>query len=88
VLLFDEPTAGLDPRTQQWLLELIIELNDAGKTVVLATHDLDVLELLADRCLVFGEDHTIVATGTPREILDDTDLLLRTNLAFRRPVAP
>ena len=88
VLLFDEPTAGLDPRTQQWLMDLIGELNGAGKTVVLATHDLDVLETLADRCLVFGEDHTIVATGTPRQILDDTDLLLRTNLALRPRVAP
>ena len=41
VLLFDEPTAALDPRTQQWLIELIVELNGAGKTIVLATHDLD-----------------------------------------------
>ena len=41
VLLFDEPTAALDPRTQQWLIELIVELNRAGKTIVLATHDLD-----------------------------------------------
>ena len=40
VLLFDEPTAALDPRTQQWLIELIVELNGAGKTIVLATHDL------------------------------------------------
>src|SRR5690349_5095773 len=35
VLLFDEPTAALDPRTQQWLIELTIELSHAGKTVVL-----------------------------------------------------
>ena len=45
VLLFDEPTAALDPRTQHWLAELIVELNRAGKTIVLATHDLDVLDL-------------------------------------------
>ena len=44
VLLFDEPTAALDPRTQQWLIELIVELNRAGKTIVLATHDLDTLD--------------------------------------------
>ena len=43
VLLFDEPTAALDPRTQQWLLELIVELHRAGKTIVVATHDLDAL---------------------------------------------
>src|SRR5207245_4662694 len=44
VLLFDEPTAALDPRTRQWLIELIVELNAAGKTIVLATHELDTLD--------------------------------------------
>ena len=43
VLLFDEPTAALDPRTQHWLVELIEQLAPAGKTIVLATHDLDTL---------------------------------------------
>ena len=80
VLLFDEPTAALDPRTQHWLTELIIELNTAGKTIVLATHDLASLDRLADRCIVFGEDHRIVADGTPEQILTDRDLLLSVNL--------
>ena len=80
VLLFDEPTAALDPRTQQWLIELIVELNGAGKTIVLATHDLDTLDVLADRCLVFSESHQIVAEGPPGMILRDTDVLLGANL--------
>ncbi|MDX6367215.1 MAG: cobalt/nickel transport system ATP-binding protein [Nocardioidaceae bacterium] len=80
VLLFDEPTAALDPRAQQWLTELIVELNDAGKTIVLATHDLDVLDRIADRCVVFSEQHTVVASGTPEEMLSDRDLLLSVNL--------
>jgi cobalt/nickel transport system ATP-binding protein len=80
VLLFDEPTAALDPRTQQWLIELIVELNVAGKTIVMATHDLDVLDVVADRCLVFSEDHRIVAEGPPHEVLADRELLLGVNL--------
>ena len=80
VLLFDEPTAALDPRTQQWLIELMIELSAAGKTIVLATHDLDTLPVLADRCLVFSEDHRIAADGPPEMLLTDRDLLLSTNL--------
>ena len=80
VLLFDEPTATLDPRTQQWLMELIIELNRAGKTIVLATHDLDILDTLADRCVVFSEAHCLVGEGTPAEVLTDRDLLLGVNL--------
>lgn len=80
VLLFDEPTAALDPRTQQWLAELIVELNASGKTIVLATHDLDVLDQIADRCIVVSEDHTIAAVGTPQEILSDRGVLLANNL--------
>jgi cobalt/nickel transport system ATP-binding protein len=80
VLMFDEPTAALDPRTQQWLMELIVELNRAGKTIVLATHDLASLDTLADRCLVFSEQHRIVADGSPDEILGDRHLLLSVNL--------
>ncbi len=45
-----------------------------------ATHDLDVLEQIATRCVVFSEDHRILATGTPAEVLDDTELLLAANL--------
>jgi len=84
VLLFDEPTAALDPRTEQWLIELIVELNEAGKTIVLATHDLETIDVLADRCLVFGEDHRIVGEGTPEEILADRELMLSVNLIHER----
>jgi cobalt/nickel transport system ATP-binding protein len=80
LILFDEPTAALDPRTQQWLLELIVELGRAGKTIVLATHDLDVLDWVCTRCLVFGEEHRVVREGTPDEVLDDRDTLLAANL--------
>jgi cobalt/nickel transport system ATP-binding protein len=80
VLLFDEPTAALDPRTQHWLVELIVELNATGKTIVLATHDLDSLDQLADRCVVFSEDHRVAADGPTARILADEDLLVAVNL--------
>jgi cobalt/nickel transport system ATP-binding protein len=80
VLLVDEPTAALDPRSQHWLIELLEQLGETGKTIVLATHDLDVLDRVADRCLVFSEDHRIVAEGTPAEVLADRELLLSVNL--------
>ena len=80
VLLFDEPTAALDPRTRQWLMELIVDLNRAGKTIVVATHDLDQLGMLADRCAVFSEEHRIVALRSTHEILADRTLLRSVNL--------
>ena len=84
VLLFDEPTAALDPRTQFWLIELIGELHAVGKTIILATHDLDALRETADRCVVFSEEHRVVADGPTEEILLDRQLLLDVNLVHPR----
>lgn len=84
VLIFDEPTAALDPRTRAWLTDLIEELSTAGKTIVLATHDLEALDRLADRCVVLGEDHTILAVGVPDEVLADRRTLVAANLVSDR----
>lgn len=84
VLLFDEPTAALDPRTQYWLVELLHQLRDAGKTIVLATHDLETLPDLADRCVVFSEEHRVVADAPTAEVLEDHELLLKVNLVHER----
>lgn len=80
VILLDEPTNGLDPRSQRWLVELLVALHAAGKTLVTATHDLAIVPEIADRVLVFSEEHTPAAEGPSREILADSDLLLRVNL--------
>jgi len=45
-----------------------------------ATHDLDILHRLADRCVVLGEDHRVAADGTPQELLARRALLLEVNL--------
>ena len=80
VLMFDEPAAGLDPRTQQWLLELLARLHGAGKTIIIATHRLDELGRIADRALILAEDHTVAAVGPVAELLADRGLLLAANL--------
>ncbi len=80
VLLFDEPTAGLDPRTQDWLVELLERLHAAGKALVLATHQLHELPRLADRAVVLAEDHTLAGEGAVHDVLADRDLLLHVNL--------
>jgi cobalt/nickel transport system ATP-binding protein len=80
VLLLDEPTATLDPRTRRWVIDMLAQFGAFGKTLITATHDLDIVEEIADRVLVFGEDHRVVANGTPEEVLSDRDLLFRVNL--------
>jgi len=80
VWLLDEPTAGLDPRSQSWLVEFIIEQRRLGKTIVTATHDLSLAEEVASIIEVFSEDHHVVASGPPAKILGNHELLHRCNL--------
>ncbi|HEY3414550.1 MAG TPA: ABC transporter ATP-binding protein [Armatimonadota bacterium] len=80
VLLLDEPTAGLDPRSQHVLLDLLGQLAAAGVTLVTATHDLALVPHLADRALVLSEEHSLVADRDAIDILSDTELLLSVNL--------
>lgn len=80
VLLLDEPTNGLDPRTQSFLIDLLVSLSEAGKTIVLATHDLNLVADLDMRVALMSEQHVIEKIGSAGDILSDEDLLLRTNL--------
>lgn len=79
VLLLDEPTAALDPESQSAMIQFLVECRGSGRTVITATHDLDIVEVIADRALVIAEGG-IIAEGTPSEILNDAALLRRTHL--------
>ncbi len=79
VLLLDEPTSALDPKTQSQLIDLIQSWKSTSKTVVTATHQLDVVEDIADIVYVMQEG-MVVGSGSPAEVLSDYELLLRANL--------
>lgn len=80
VLLVDEPLSGLDPKTQTFFIEILSELNKAGKTIIFTTHQLDLIDHLQPRVAVLSDGHTIKKTGTASEILNDQDLLISVNL--------
>ena len=81
VILLDEPTANLDPRSRAALIDLILELGRLGKTIVTTTHELDIVPIIADRVVVFGDtERHPIADGAPFDILAQTDLLVRANL--------
>jgi cobalt/nickel transport system ATP-binding protein len=80
VLLLDEPTAGLDPRSSQALVDLICEAGRQERTVLTATNDLHIVGDIATRVLILGEDRRILASGAVEEILGDRRLLLSANL--------
>lgn len=83
VLLLDEPSGGLDPRTKTWLIGLIQDLAKCGKTIITATHDLDIVEQISTRAIVVGEDHTIKADSDCASVMSNLDLLMAANLIHR-----
>jgi cobalt/nickel transport system ATP-binding protein len=88
VLLFDEPTAALDPRTAAWLTDLLRTLREAGRTLVIATHDLRLAGAVSEQCLVLGEDHRVAATAPADDVLTDQPLLGAANLIAPGAVTP
>jgi cobalt/nickel transport system ATP-binding protein len=80
VLLLDEPTGGLDPRSQGKLIDFLLEWSAAGNTLIFSSQELDMVEEIASRLVVLGEGHRIEADGTPGDLLSDPDFLIKTNL--------
>ena len=61
VLALDEPLAGLDTKTQQWLVSFLKELQSAGKTLIISTHNNALAEELGHRFIRMNDNHTIEA---------------------------
>ena len=79
IMVLDEPTAGLDPQGVTNLVKLLKELNDEGITIVISTHEVDLVPDYANRVfvLVGGE---LIAEGTPKDIFSQPDILESANL--------
>ena len=70
IVLFDEPTVGLDPHIRRQIWIKIKELKQEGVTVILTTHYLDEAEVLSDRVCIL--DHgKIKLIDTPEKLLSD-----------------
>jgi len=79
VMIFDEPTASLDPRYTVHVMNLLDRLNQRGTTVIMATHHVDMAYTWADWVLVMQEG-TIAREGTAEEVFSDHELLSQTSL--------
>lgn len=71
VLVLDEPTLGLDVISGQTIYEFISRERERGKSILFSTHQMEEVELLADRVGVLS-DGSLVAEGTPAELLAST----------------
>ncbi len=75
VLILDEPANGLDPAGIRWMRDLLREYADQGGTVLLSSHLLHEIEVIADDLVVIGRGR-IVAQGTKQELLEAAGTLV------------
>ncbi|MDD4579284.1 MAG: ATP-binding cassette domain-containing protein [Methanothrix sp.] len=73
VLVLDEPTSNLDPRSKMQMVLLIRSLQDSGTTIITATHDVNLVPYLADRTVLL--DKKVAAMGSTRQILGNRELM-------------
>jgi energy-coupling factor transport system ATP-binding protein len=79
ILIFDEPTAGLDPSGEREMLKIINDLKQQGKTIFVITHQMDQVLEVGDEVIVL-DNKKIVAHGSPYNIFTNEQLLSSTTL--------
>jgi cobalt/nickel transport system ATP-binding protein len=80
LLILDEPFEGLDSRSRAELVELLNQRNRDGMSLIMSTHDLNLVGSLADRVYVLARGEGVVAAGTPVETFTHVDALKRSNI--------
>lgn len=83
IIIFDEPTAALDPVNADMLETVLGKMAKEGKTILISTHDVDFAYRWAQRVVVFC-DGQIIADGTPLEVFKNEEIISRANL--KRPM--
>lgn len=80
LLILDEPFEGLDSRARPELLSILNRRNKEGMTIIMSTHDLNLVAAFADRVYVLSKGHGVVTAGTPSEILLNAEALEASNI--------
>ena len=79
IILLDEPTAGQDQRNYTEIMNFLDELNQKGHTIIMITHDMQLMLDYSDRAVVML-DGKILADKSPAEVLTDKTLIHAANL--------
>ena len=87
VLFLDEPTAGLDPQVRREIYDIIEELKQEKKTLLLTTHYIEEAERLCDRVAIVDQGR-VIATGTPRELKQRSPGTTRIEVRLAKPETP
>jgi cobalt/nickel transport system ATP-binding protein len=80
LLILDEPFEGLDSRSRAELVTLLNKRNREGMTIVMSTHDLNLVASFADRVYVLSKGKGVVTAGTPAEIFLQAEALRNSNI--------
>ena len=83
IMVLDEPTSGLDPRGASQILRLLYQLNKEGMTIVISTHDVDLVPLYAFNVYIMSEGK-IIKEGSPQEVFEDVKTIRKANLRLPR----
>ena len=73
VLVLDEPTAGLDPNGKKEIMALVKKFHDSGKTIIIVTHDMDLVLNFAKTVIVLN-DAKLVEVTTPQKLFNSINL--------------
>ena len=79
IIIFDEPTAALDPLNAQMLEGVLQKMGQEGRTILLSTHDVDFAYRWAERVIVFCQGK-VIADDTPLRVFQQEEILKRANL--------
>ncbi len=79
ILVFDEPTAGLDPEGIDEMMKIILEAKASGKTVFVITHSMDEVLEIGDNVILL-EKGNVIKSGTPYEIFKDKEVYQKTQM--------
>ena len=74
LLMFDEPTAGVNPKVRQELKAILRDIKKQGKTILLIEHDMDFVMDISDEIIVLNEGK-VLKTGKPKSVRKDRKVL-------------
>lgn len=80
LLILDEPFEGLDTRSRAELVEILNRRNREGMSIIMSTHDLNLVGSFADRVYVLAKGEGVVTAGTPLDIFTQVDALRRSSI--------
>jgi cobalt/nickel transport system ATP-binding protein len=83
IIVLDEPTTGLDPLGASQIMKLLYELNKKGITIIISTHDVDLVPVYASKVYLLSNGKIIMG-GTPKEIFSNPKIVRNANLRLPR----